>query len=151
MIKSNFKILILIGRCFILAVGIGALIMSLLFVNIITKDFDTAGLVASLVFSMLAMAFIYVGLDAVKAVTVDPNNKILKVSYLGIYIQVISQNEILGFTLKPFTNKLGTFRGTLIQTKKNKQVQFSELDYQNYADLEDGVKELAPFDNNIQI
>ncbi len=125
--------------------------MSSLFVNILAKDFNTAGLVASLVFSMLAMGFIYVGLDAVKAITVDPKNKILKVSYLGIYSQVIRQEEILGFALRPFTNKLGTFKGTLVQTRKNKQVQFSEFDYRNYADLEDGVKELAPFDNNIQI
>lgn len=151
MIESKFKILVLIGRCFVLAVGIGALLLSVLLLNLIVNDFDTVGLVAALVFSMLAMGFLYVGLDAVKAVTIDPHNKILKVSYLGIYSQVIRHDEIESFALKPFTNKLGTFRGTLVQTKKNKQVLFSEFDYQNYADLEDVVKEIAPFDDTIQI
>jgi hypothetical protein len=151
MTRSEFRVGVLIGRIFILLVGLGGSVFTVLIIKTIVKEFSPIGLIAGLVYSMISIGFLYTAIDSLKIIKIDPIHKRIVVNYLGIYKKEFKQDAFEGYNLRPFSNNLGVFRGAIIQLHTKEQFNFSSLDFRNYNDLEHALFEFLPLDKNIKI
>ena len=116
--------------------GIGFAIFSMMILNIIISHFEFIGLIVFMMMSMFALMFSFYGLESIRQIVVRPDQKIIEIVYLGVFRKRFENSEISGFCSYPFSNRIGTYAGILLEFINGKQIQISEFDTRNFKEIE---------------
>ena len=115
--------------------GIGFTVFSLMILNVIVSDFEYVGLIVFLMMSMFALLFSFYGFESLRQIIVLPDQKVIEVVYFGVFRKRFENGEILGFRAYPFSNRIGTYSGILLEFINGLQIQLSEFDTKNFKEI----------------
>ncbi|WP_225000416.1 hypothetical protein [Cesiribacter sp. SM1] len=151
MIQSRHKSKLLIVRFLLLTLGIAMLIFALSQILAFTNGDESANFGKAMMLTLVAVPLIHSMVDSLKSVTVDTISGKLKITYMGIYEETLTRQDIIGYQTRPFINRTGTFNGILIELKSGQQYQFTEQEFQNYSDIENALAQLSFYRGDLEL
>jgi hypothetical protein len=149
--KSKNKIGPLILKLTVLTLGLGLGGFCLLMLSVIIQEFVMAGLIAILVIGFISITTLHLGVNSLKTINIDIERKTLTIRHLGLFETLFTVDKIKGYNRWPFSNRFGTYKGTLIETNDGRQIHLTEFDTKNYKEIRDAVATFVQKNNDIRL
>jgi hypothetical protein len=149
--NSKAKIFPTIVKVFVLILGLGFAVFALLILDVLLTDFEYIGLLVLTAISLFSILFLSYSINSLRYIEIDNNHKYLKVIYLGFYKVSYDKSSILGYCSYPFSNRIGTYPGILLEFTNGKQIQLSEFDIKNFKEIEDSISSFIDYKNDIKL
>jgi hypothetical protein len=151
MYRSRAKIGPTLLKLFLVFLGTAFTIFCTLILNTLFEDFEFVGLLAFLMFSMMAFIGLYFGITSLRIIIVDTERKHINIIYLWFWRTTLTKSDIRGFNTYPFTNNIGTYNGILVELRSGKQIQLSEFDIRNFDAIKEAIATFVEWDNQLKL
>lgn len=134
--KPKYKLGPIILKIFILLLGIAFAVFSIMMLKVIIINFKFVGVFVFIMISWFASIFLLYGINVLKSITIDLNNKTIELSYLGLFKKQYNISSIKGFCNYPYINRLNIYEGILIEFENGRQFQMNTFEISNFKELQ---------------
>jgi hypothetical protein len=101
--------------------------------------------------SMVTLLFLNYGISSLKNIIIKPDQGIIEIVYLGLFKITYEITSVKGYCNYRFSNRIRNYPGILIEFKSGKQVQISEFDINNFAEVKSSIENLVSYDKNLKL
>ena len=149
--KTKPKIGPLILKIILFLIGLGfSAFTSIIFLKLLS-DFEYIGGLVFLMMLMVTLMFLNYSISSLKQFTIKPEQGIIEIGYLGLFKTIYDISSIEGYCNYRFSNRIRNYPGILIEFKNGLQVQISEFDIRNFAEVESSIESFVSYNKNLKL